>query len=143
MAEFVQSALMYGVVPVWLAAGFADYLCHRAAGIERTSGLKESLLHLVQFGQVGIGLLAALLLEVNALVLALMLACAVAHEATAVWDVRYANATRRIAPGEQHVHGVLEMLPFTALLLVAAVHWPAPAASEFSLHWKRSPLPAW
>lgn len=30
--------------PVWLAAGFADYLCHRAADTEHTSGWRESLL---------------------------------------------------------------------------------------------------
>ena len=29
-----QAVLMYFVLPVWLAAGFADYLCHRAAAIE-------------------------------------------------------------------------------------------------------------
>jgi hypothetical protein len=28
---------MYFVLPLWLAAGFADYLCHRAASIETTS----------------------------------------------------------------------------------------------------------
>jgi hypothetical protein len=42
---------MYFVLPVWLAAGFADYLCHRAASIETRSGWKESLLHLLQFGE--------------------------------------------------------------------------------------------
>lgn len=30
------------VMPLWLAAGFADHLCRRAAHIERTSGWKES-----------------------------------------------------------------------------------------------------
>jgi CheY-like chemotaxis protein len=29
---------MYVNLPLWLVAGFADYLCHRAAHIERTSG---------------------------------------------------------------------------------------------------------
>jgi hypothetical protein len=41
-----QAVLMYFVLPSWLAAGFADYLCHHAASIETTSGWKESLLHL-------------------------------------------------------------------------------------------------
>jgi hypothetical protein len=44
---------MYFVLPVWLAAGFADYLCHRAASIETTSGPKESLLHLLQLAEMG------------------------------------------------------------------------------------------
>ena len=60
---------MYFVLPLWLAAGFADYLCHRAAHIERTSGAKESLLHLLQFGEMAVAVLAAMFLEINALVL--------------------------------------------------------------------------
>jgi hypothetical protein len=46
-----QTVLMYFVLPVWLAAGFADYLCHRAASIETRSGWRETLLHLLQFGE--------------------------------------------------------------------------------------------
>jgi len=38
-------------------------------------------------------------------------------EATAIWDVRYATATREVSSTEQHVHSVLEMLPLAALLL--------------------------
>jgi hypothetical protein len=26
-----QAVLMYFILPVWVLAGFADYLCHRAA----------------------------------------------------------------------------------------------------------------
>jgi hypothetical protein len=33
-AVVTQNVLMYFVLPLWLAAGFADYLCHRAADIE-------------------------------------------------------------------------------------------------------------
>src|SRR5690349_23947212 len=40
-AELTQNVLMYFVLPLWLVAGFADYLCHRAAHIETTSGAKE------------------------------------------------------------------------------------------------------
>jgi hypothetical protein len=50
---------MYFVLPVWLAAGFADYLCHRASHIELTS---ESLLHLLQFGEMALPILAAMFL---------------------------------------------------------------------------------
>jgi hypothetical protein len=31
--EVLRGMLMYFVLPLWLAAGFADYLCHRAAHI--------------------------------------------------------------------------------------------------------------
>jgi len=51
------------VLPLWLAAGFADYICQRASHIERTSGWKGSVLHLVQFGEMAVLVLAALFLE--------------------------------------------------------------------------------
>jgi hypothetical protein len=63
---------MYFVLPVWLAAGFADYLCHRAAAIEVTSGWKASLLHLPQLGEMAIPTLAAIFFETNALVIGTM-----------------------------------------------------------------------
>lgn len=28
--------LLWFILPVWLIAGFCDWLCHRATGIERT-----------------------------------------------------------------------------------------------------------
>jgi hypothetical protein len=37
-ADTLRLLLMYVVLPLWLAAGFADYLCHRAARIAETSG---------------------------------------------------------------------------------------------------------
>jgi hypothetical protein len=49
-----QTVLMYFVMPVWLAAGFADYLCHRAASLETTSGWKETLLYLLQLVEMAI-----------------------------------------------------------------------------------------
>jgi hypothetical protein len=148
-AVLLQHFLMYVVVPVWLLAGLADYFCHRAARIERTSGWPESLLHLLQFAQVGVLLLAAVFLEINAGVLAIMLAGLVLHQATAVWDVRYANQTRRVSPLEQHIHGVLEMTPAIATAVVAILHWPQFLAllgageASFALELKRQPLPGW
>src|SRR5882762_3092910 len=103
-----HAVLMYFVLPLWLAAGFADYLCHRAASIETTSGWKESLLHLLQFGEMAIPTFAAIFLEINALVIATMIICLIAHEATATWDVNYAYSRREVTPTEQHVHSFLE-----------------------------------
>src|SRR4051812_22729439 len=96
--------LMYFVLPVWLLAGIADWLCHRATGIERTTGAKESLLHLLMFAEIGLPLLAAIFLEINAAILVAMIASCVAHHATAIWDVRYAASARAVLPIEQHVH---------------------------------------
>jgi hypothetical protein len=79
-----QNVLMYFVLPVWLAAGFADYLCHRAALIETTSGPKESLLHLLQFAEMGVPTLAAIFLEINSLIIIVMIVCLILHEATAI-----------------------------------------------------------
>ena len=33
--------LMYFVLPIWLLAGFADWLCHRASHIESTTGARN------------------------------------------------------------------------------------------------------
>jgi hypothetical protein len=145
----LQHFLMYVIVPVWLLAGLADYVCHRASRIEHTSGIAESLLHLLQFVEVGVPLLAVLFLEINAAVLLVMLVGLVLHQATAVWDVRYANATRRVAPAEQHVHGVLEMTPAIAMAAIAILHWQpfltlfGIGEASFALEFKREPLPAW
>jgi hypothetical protein len=118
-----QVVLMYFVLPVWLAAGFADYLCHRATSIETTSGWKETLLHLLQLGEMAIPTLAAIFLEINALIIGVMIVCLFAHEATAIWDVSYAYRRREIMPTEQHVHAFLEMLPVMGLLIVVTLHW--------------------
>ena len=65
MAETARHLLMYGLLPLWIAAGLADWACHRRTGIERTSGLKENLLHLLMFGEIGVGMAAVALLEIN------------------------------------------------------------------------------
>ena len=145
-SEVTQNTLMYFVLPLWLAAGFADYLCHRHADIEHTSGWKESLLHLLQFGEMAIPVLAALFLEINTLVIAVMIICFALHEVTALWDVRYAVATREVTPLEQHIHSFLEMLPLMALLMVVALHWDqfialfGMAPARFDIAWKSPPL---
>ena len=118
-----QLILMYFVLPAWLVAGFADYLCHRAARIESTSGPKESLLHLLQFAEMAVPTLAAIFLEINALIILIMIVCLLLHEATAIWDVSYAYATRTVTPTEQHVHSLLEMLPLMGLLIIITLHW--------------------
>ena len=77
--QFAQAVLLYFILPLWLAAGFADYLCHRRSGIEHTSGYRESLIHLLLFAEVGIPLLAAIFFEINALVILMIIAAFIAH----------------------------------------------------------------
>jgi hypothetical protein len=145
----VAAILLCVVIPLWFTAGIADWLCHRASMIERTSGVRESLLHLLQFAEVGAALIVVLLCELNALAFAILLAALALHEATAIWDVRYAVRRRRVVPVEQHVHAVLEILPLTAILLLASAHWPQFLAlfglgaepARFELAWKSPPMP--
>ncbi|RUX54809.1 diguanylate cyclase, partial [Mesorhizobium sp. M7A.F.Ca.US.014.04.1.1] len=141
--------LMYFLLPVWLVAGFADWLCHRASHIESTTGAKESLIHLLMFAEVGVPLLAAMFLEVNALVIAVMIVTFFIHEATAMWDVRYATTARRVTPIEQHVHSFLEMIPLMGLVSVVSLHWTqflalfgaGPETARFDIVWKSQQLP--
>ena len=147
--QIAQAALLYFILPLWLAAGFGDYLCHRASAIERTSGYRESLIHLLMLAEIGVPLLAALFLEINALIILLMICGFVVHQATSLWDVTFTIAKREVTPIEQHVHSFLEMLPLMAIVIVAILHWPqflalfgaGPEAARFSLAWKSDPLP--
>jgi hypothetical protein len=81
-------------------------------------------LHLLMLGEAAIPVMAGLFLEINPLILGTMIAAFFIHEATAMWDVRYAVTAREITPLEQHVHSFLEMVPLTALSLISLLHWP-------------------
>jgi hypothetical protein len=122
-AQLSVGVLKYFLLPLWITAGFSDYLCHRATNIATTSGPKESLLHLLQFAEMGVAVLAAMFFEINSFVLLLMVICFLLHEATALWDLSYASSTREITALEQHVHSFLEMLPLMGLTLVAILNW--------------------
>ncbi|WP_229257394.1 diguanylate cyclase [Duganella callida] len=149
MNHLSEQYLMYFIVPLWLAAGVADWIMHRRAGIEHNSGPRESMIHLLMLAEMGLPVLAGLFLQVNALVLLLMVAAFFVHEATAMWDVSYAVTRRVVTPLEQHIHSFLEMLPLMAVSMMVLLHWNQFAAlfgagaeaADFSLRWKESPLP--
>lgn len=141
METIAQSILMFFLLPLWLAAGFADWLCHRRAGIEHTAGLKESLIHVLMFAEVGVPLVGALVLEINALVLGVMVAAFLLHEATALWDVSYAVSRRTVSPWEQHVHSFLEMIPLMGILLLTVLYFERLIEPDFGLAFKSTPLP--
>lgn len=122
-AEITRNVLMYFILPLWLLAGFADWLCHRASRIAETAGPKESVIHLIMFVEMAIPVTAAMQFEINALILWIMLICLLVHEATAIWDVTYAHDKRYISPIEQHVHNYLGVLPFMSFTLVAILNW--------------------
>jgi hypothetical protein len=103
----------------------------------------------LQLSEVGIPVLLALLLEVNALIILVMLIGLVLHEMTALWDLHYASARRYVSPIEQHVHSFLEILPLMAVSFVTVMYWNQFAAlfglgveaPRFELRAKSNPLP--
>lgn len=136
------------VMPLWIASGSIDYVLHRRARIERNAGVFESTLHASGIALSAVPVLGGLLLEIDAGVILAMLAGFGAHLGMTIWDVAYADEKRTIVPLEQHVHGMLEMLPFTALSLVLCAHADQALAlvgrgrarPDFSLRFKRVPL---
>ena len=148
-SEVAELVLLYFILPLWLAAGFADYLCHRASRIEITSGYKESLIHLLMFSEVAVPLLAAIFFEINALVIATMITAFIAHQLTALWDVTFANEKRQVTPIEQQVHSFLELMPLIAILIVIILNWSqflglwglGPETGRYRIVLKPDPLP--
>jgi len=125
VTEIAKAYLLYFILPLWIAAGIADWFCHRHARIETNAGPKESGIHLLMMGEAGIAILAGLFFEVNSLILLVMLAAWAVHEATAMWDLVYANAQREVNAIEQKVHDYLGVIPLLALSFVLVIHWPA------------------
>lgn len=148
VTELVQGFLLYLVMPLWIAAAFADWLCHRRSDIAHSSGLTEALMHWALLAQLGVPVLAATFFEINALVIALMLGGFLLHELTVYLDLRWSSARRDIAPIEQIVHSFQELVPFTAGILVLLMNWPAALSllglgdrsADFGLRPKAVPL---
>jgi hypothetical protein len=133
--------LAFAVLPLWLVAGGADWLCHRRTDIERTSGTRESWLHLVEFAQIAIPAIAALFLEMTALLIVACGAAVALHMTTSLLDTTWTQPRRHISPLEQQIHSYLEMLPLFALSLVLVLHageWRDP---EWRLVAREVPLP--
>lgn len=143
----VWDVLAYIVLPLWVAAGFADYLCHRSSDIEHASGARESLFHWLMLGEVGIPLVAAVFLKINALLMGFTILCLIAHQITGYLDLKLAIRTRKVTIFEHQVHSVLEMMPLTAMLLLFILHWPQAEAlfgvgseqADFTIGLKQPP----
>ncbi|WP_406840514.1 diguanylate cyclase [Streptomyces sp. AHU1] len=126
-ADDVENAsrrfLLYGVLPLWFVPAVADWVMHRRSDIEHTSGVRESAVHALMMTEAGIPVVAGLTAKINPLVLSLMGGAAVAHGATALWDVSLATDKREVRPVEQHIHSFLEVLPITAAAFTTCLHW--------------------
>ena len=148
-AAAAQRYVLAVVLPLWMAAGSLDYFFHRRSRIEATSGTFEARLHVLGISISAAPVLAGLLLEIDAGVLALMGAGYLSHLGMTIWDVGYANKRREIVPFEQHLHALLELLPFTALSLIALAHRGQARAlargggepARYAFRRKRKPLP--
>lgn len=125
---------------LWLIAGTLDFACHRRTDLAHTSGLRESVLHLLQLGLIGSSILAGLLLEIGWGVWALMAAAVVVHAVTGYADTRCAYGRRDLRPFEQHVHSVLDMAPPVALGLVIAATWRSAPETGWALVRRQPPL---
>jgi hypothetical protein len=145
----VWDLLVYAVLPLWVVAGFADYLCHRASDMEHATGMRESLIHWVMVAEVGLPLGLSIFFRINALLLLVMIVCLIVHEVTGYLDLKIAMATRKVTIFEHQVHSVLEVIPLTAMLMIMALHWPQTQAlfgfgkevADFSLGPKQ--IPRW
>ena len=149
MAMLAQGILMYFVLPLWLAAGLADWFCHRATRIESTAGPRESVFHLLLLAEMSVPVVLALFFEINAFLIAVMIVAYVLHELTTWFDLRYATSTREVRPVEQMVHSFLEVLPLMGLALIAVLYWGqflslfglGSENPRFMLMLKQQPLP--
>jgi hypothetical protein len=79
MRSWLSALLIWGIYPAWLLAGLIDYLCHRRTAIDRTSGAAESWLHAAQFVCLAFAFACAVLLQMSAAVLAVLVLLVIAH----------------------------------------------------------------
>jgi hypothetical protein len=121
--QLLINLILYGLLPLWGITGFIDWCCHRATSIERTSGLRESLIHSLMGIQLGFPILLCLLFRVNVLVLLICIAAFVLHELAAHHDVSYAAPRRHISIWEVHVHNYMATIPLYLLMLIAVLNW--------------------
>ncbi len=143
MRGALLTLLGYGVLPAWLVAGGADWLCHRRTDIAHTSGPRESVFHLVLFLQIAVPALLALWLQISTALLAIMALGVLAHMVTSWWDTSFAQPRRHIAPIEQQVHSWLEMLPLFALILAGLLHPDQFTAPDWTLQARAEPVRPW
>jgi hypothetical protein len=132
--QLLMYLILYGLLPLWGITGFIDWCCHRATGIERTSGLRESLVHSLMGVQLGIPILLCLLFRVNVLILLLCFVAFVMHEVVAHYDVHYSAPKRHISIWEVHVHNYMATIPLYLLMLVVVMNWDV-ALKLVHLEW--------
>jgi hypothetical protein len=142
LRNLLVGLLVWAIYPVWLAAGFLDYLSHRRTHIDRTPGATESWLHLAQFASLALPLILITFLQVSSLVIAIVAGSIVLHTTLSLADVSYTDGRRYISPIEQHAHAFMVVLPVVAAAIVALLNWDPIVSSQWVLRPKAAPLPA-
>lgn len=127
----------------WLATGTLDFLQHRRTGLAQTSGLRETALHGVQLGLLGLAVLAWLALAPTLALLALLATLVALHAVAGYADTLSAFGRRSIPPLEQHVHSVLDMAPWIALAVVVVPALPGARAAGWAVAWQPAPSGLW
>ena len=137
-----ESWLAYGGYLVWLLAGLGDFLRHRRTDLPHTSGVAESLSHLVQLALLALAIVTGLAFEMGRAIALSLFVLVALHAAVGYWDTRIAFDRRRVvAPLEQHIHSVLDMAPWIAFAWGVATTWPAAASAGWEIALRRPALP--
>jgi hypothetical protein len=133
--------LAYAGYLAWLVAGAADFVCHARADLARTSGLRESGLHVIEMTLCAGLLLAWLIFDPGLGVFLVQFALVLAHAVAGYLDTRAAWRRRVITPVEQHLHSVLDLAPWIALGIVAYANAPAALQAGWPVAVRETPLP--
>ena len=78
--DATRRGLQWLVLPVWMAAGLADWWCHRRSDIEHTTGTTESAIHAAMMVEGGVPALLGLFCEVDAAALAVTYVALALHD---------------------------------------------------------------
>ena len=130
----------------WLSAGLCDFLCHRRTDLPHTSGVAESVTHLLQLVLLGAAIVVGLAFETGRATTLMLTALVAAHALVGYIDTRIAFGRRRvILPVEQHIHSVLDMAPIIALAWLVIRSWPAAVQGDWHIAWRTPAVPmvAW
>ena len=141
LSSLLWQILLWGALPLWMAAGFVDWLRHRHSRISSTSGTPEAVMHVVGYLLTAVPVLLGLYFEINALVLAVMTVCVVVHLLVGGIDTGFTQPRRTIGALEQAVHPFLELMPVFALAVVLAVYAQAWRTPDWVLRSRVEPLP--
>jgi hypothetical protein len=129
------NVILYGLLPLWGVAGFIDWICHRVTQVERTSGLKESLIHSLMGLQLGIPILLCLNFQINVLIILICALMWLMHELVAHYDVHYASPLRTISIWEVHVHNYMATVPLYLFMLILIINWDV-TTKAVTLDWR-------